>query len=252
MLSTDSDLQKKLAAMTENWNHARHVENERLQFTQIYGGIVAGVLAISNAFNTPISQNILWILFLIGSVGFILSVKLTYEFKNHISKVEELFEDKILKKHVGIQLSGGVFSLIKVRYMILIFYTIMCCFILYLLVDSRWIILQISLMISLVVFSDIEFQKRQKIRELSDNDDKKKVEILKNLHFWDINTLHDEIKKTKLIEKILEALSLSEENRRKKYDELKKLKLKQLNVEFKKILCDQSNEIMSNINSPKK
>jgi len=242
MDSEEKEFQAEITAFQENWNHAKHVENERLQFTQIYGGIVAGVFAITNVLNTPINQNILWILFFIGSVGFILSLKLTYEFKNHVNKIEGLLINPTLKKHVGMQLSGGVFSLIKVRYMILIFYVIMCGFLLYLLVDYKWIFLQICLMVALVVFSDIEFRKRLKINEIASSK-QINVDVLRNIHFWNVNTLYQEVEKQKTIEKI-SKIDTSKQDSSCTKENLDKMSLKELKKTYKKIIQMESKKTM--------
>ena len=47
-MSNSNEKDKKLDLIKENFNHARHVENERLQFAQIYGAIVAGSFALSS------------------------------------------------------------------------------------------------------------------------------------------------------------------------------------------------------------
>ena len=39
-----------IAALNQNWQHVRHIENERLQFTYIYVILVAGILAFLEKF----------------------------------------------------------------------------------------------------------------------------------------------------------------------------------------------------------
>ena len=44
---TDEQFQFLMSSFTENLNHARHVENERLTFNSIYMAIIAGALAVA-------------------------------------------------------------------------------------------------------------------------------------------------------------------------------------------------------------
>jgi hypothetical protein len=53
-MSNSNEKGKKLDLIKENFNHARHVEKERLQFAQIYGAIVAGSFALSSIGVMPI------------------------------------------------------------------------------------------------------------------------------------------------------------------------------------------------------
>jgi hypothetical protein len=68
-MSSSNEKNKKLDLIKENFNHARHIENERLQFVQIYSAIVAGFIfnrrhinsTIPHIINITIYHRIVWI-----------------------------------------------------------------------------------------------------------------------------------------------------------------------------------------------
>jgi len=113
----------------ENWNHARHVENERLYFAQIFGAIVVGVIAIAGIdFENP---NIILfsVLYIIGQLGYLLTIKLSFEFKNHIAKIEAILaHESNVGNYMGMPMNFGVFRVLKLRVMIIAFYIILCSF----------------------------------------------------------------------------------------------------------------------------
>lgn len=251
-MSGNEDLQKKLTAFSENWSHARHVENERLTFTQIYAGIVAGVLALRTAFHIQNEQIVLMVLLLIGSLGFLLTVKLTYEFKNHISKIQEMLVDDTLKKYVTLQLSGGIFTFIKVRILIQVFYMAVCSFIMYLVISNKYspiinsgiIAGQLLLMLTVIILSNIEFDKKLKIRRIIVADPSKSEIVLQSANFMEINSIYQKIEKTQLIEKYDAILQLKNKTDRPKLEDMS---LKDIKKAFKKEIHHSKDQMMKNI-----
>lgn len=70
--------------MTENLNHARHAENERLTFNSIFLALVAGALAFADAFTAQISFFIYLALTLAGFLSMLLTARWNNTFSRHI------------------------------------------------------------------------------------------------------------------------------------------------------------------------
>jgi len=233
MSNGDEELQKKLTLLSENWNHSRHVENERLHFAQIYGAIVAGVLAIISFAPSETQTLGIGSLYLIGVLGFVLTIKLTFAFMNYINKISELVEtDDTLREHMGMPLSGGIFNFIKVRYIFLIFYMALCSFLLYLVIEPFWIILQLGLMLVAIIIANEEFNKKLKIKKIVTKTTKKDHAILKSSSYWEIKSYYDDkIGKPEVIKKIrkLDDSQTIKELERKSIRKLNKIYKKALN-----------------------
>lgn len=152
-MAPSDDTQKMLTAFSENWNHARHVENERLYFAEIYGGIVAGSFAISD-FKLESSNPFLWVLYGIGLLGFVITIKLSFEFENHIKKNDKMKTDEaIIRKYMAFPLERGIFRGLKVRYAFLTFYIFVCSFLLWYIASFHVgaLVMQIVFMIAVVI-----------------------------------------------------------------------------------------------------
>jgi hypothetical protein len=106
----------------QNWEHARHVEIQRLNFTSIYGAIVAGTLALGLREDTSLVQRImlLFVLLIISIFGFFMTLKWNSEFRNHIKKIDLMVSDPRinLKHYMGLPLSIKP----KVRWIFSLFY----------------------------------------------------------------------------------------------------------------------------------
>ena len=82
--------------LKENWIHGRHVESERLQFTNFYGAIVAGTLSIiGNKLDLKSTNSLSVLLFLLtlSVLGFLLSRKWGNVFDNHMANVKNIVKD---------------------------------------------------------------------------------------------------------------------------------------------------------------
>jgi hypothetical protein len=169
-MSNPNEKDKKLDLIKENFNHARHIENERLQFAQIYGAIVAGSFALSSTGGISIQlYNILLILlYIVGLFGFILTIKLSYEFANHMEKNHQLaLTDETINNYLARPLDTGIFKVLKAKYMFFGFYIGISCYLLYLILitylpQHRYIIiLSAIIMIIVVLIAHKEFKKYQ-------------------------------------------------------------------------------------------
>ncbi len=86
------------SCMSENLNHARHVENERLTFNTVFLALVAGVLAFGGDIDDP---KILFAVYLSITIAGFLSILLTTRWNNafdrHQSYAQECY--KLIHKH---------------------------------------------------------------------------------------------------------------------------------------------------------
>lgn len=69
--------------MTENLEHARHVENERLTFNSIFLALVAGALAFADSFQPMIAIGIYFVLALAGFLSIVLTARWNNAFNRH-------------------------------------------------------------------------------------------------------------------------------------------------------------------------
>ncbi len=168
-MSNSNEKDKRLDLIKENFNHARHIENERLQFAQIYGAIVAGSFALSSTggMSIQIYSTLLILLYIIGWFGFILTIKLSYEFDNHIERNHKLaMTDETISKYLAFPLDSGIFKVLKAKYVFFLFYIGVCDYLLYLLVHiflkQYWYLIVVTIiMLIVVLLADQEFKKHQ-------------------------------------------------------------------------------------------
>lgn len=125
-----------LETLTQNWSHCRHLENERLTFTGIYSGILAGTLAILGGANFESNLYLLWFLLIFSVLGIFLCYKTTREFDNHMNKIKCIKTELNLENYLGVptESSSIISRIIRVRYIIYLFYILgicTCCYLLY-------------------------------------------------------------------------------------------------------------------------
>ena len=81
-------------SVSENLNHARHVENERLTFTSIYIAMVIGAVAVVFGLeNNWIAAGVAALLTVFGIVSFHLNDRWQGVFDDHMSKAAECDHD---------------------------------------------------------------------------------------------------------------------------------------------------------------
>ena len=71
------------ACMTENLEHARHVENERLTFNSIFLALVAGAMAFANSLSPLITFGIYLFLTFAGFLSMVLTSRWNNAFNRH-------------------------------------------------------------------------------------------------------------------------------------------------------------------------
>jgi len=127
-----------LTILEQNWLHARHIENERLWFTNIYAIIVAGmigILSINGFVNSSLMMTLLSIfLIYLSLLGIIATYKLSAEFHNHMNKIELIVERLKIKDYMGLPLDraeGGRWKFLRFTIAIYLLYilVIIGCFI---------------------------------------------------------------------------------------------------------------------------
>ena len=95
--------------VSENLNHARHVENERLTFTSIYTAIVVGSVAVLFGLeNGGVAFVVSLLLTGFGLIAVLLNGRWQEVFDNHIAKAESC--DAQWRKMIGEQEKGYVFK----------------------------------------------------------------------------------------------------------------------------------------------
>lgn len=118
-----------IAALEQNWLHARHVENERLWFTNIFVIVVAGVLAFIGEFKALINNPLVLFLLILSGLGLILTIKISDEFDNHIKGVRTIIKLLRLEGNMAIPLVYEEHTtprkIIRVRNAFLGFYVLM-------------------------------------------------------------------------------------------------------------------------------
>lgn len=129
-------------AFEQNWLHARHLENERLWFTNIYAIIVAGILVVLGSLGfDKFSQFFYLILFLdiLSILGIIVVIKTNAEFSNHMTAIKKIIDKLNLGKFMGFPYAYQniwIYKIIRVRYAFIGFYVSMIVIWTYLLIIS--------------------------------------------------------------------------------------------------------------------
>jgi len=78
--------------MTENLEHARHVENERLTFNSIFLALVAGAMAFADSLHHSIAFGIYFFLTVAGFLSMVLTVRWNNAFNRHIFYAQKCYK----------------------------------------------------------------------------------------------------------------------------------------------------------------
>ena len=100
--------------LKENWLHARHVESERMWFTNIFAAITVGTVAYLSKVGLQVPP--LLVLLIFSLFCFLVTIKLNASFAGHMKAIESIFEDgKIAlgdqnewRKYMGMPLREGI------------------------------------------------------------------------------------------------------------------------------------------------
>ncbi len=156
------------ALLEQHWLHARHVENERLWFTNIFGIVVAGLLAVIFTAEDPqlSKQFAIYIGFLIlalSLIGYFLCKSWRAPFIEHTSLAKKMLEEyPSFEKYTsyGKGYEKLKFLVISAHELFLYFYALMAGGALFLLLyvgvgkgDEKSPYLWISIVVSIILFS---------------------------------------------------------------------------------------------------
>lgn len=115
-----------LEAMQQNWLHARHLENQRLTFTNLYAAIVAAVLAFMGQNGIERNVFLIWFLLVFSVFGLMVVLKTNHEYGHHMQAVRKSAEILRLGDESGFPTAyrkgKSVWKIIRVRYAFLGFY----------------------------------------------------------------------------------------------------------------------------------
>lgn len=139
-----------VSVFEHNCDHARHVENERLWYTNIYVLTVAGILAFVIKPEVDFFLKIICLFFLlvISMLGFFMSFRLKADFDDFLSKMRETIklaeikiQNKDLSQLVGIGAETGWTTKVKLRWIFVFFYVFMMVFMSMLIIFYSWTML---------------------------------------------------------------------------------------------------------------
>ncbi len=115
----------------ENWLHARHVESERMWFTNIFAAITVGTVAYLSKVGLQVPP--LLVLLIFSLFCFLVTIKLNASFAGHMKAIESIFEDgKIAlgnqnewRKYMGMPLREGIiWKILRVSILSISFYVL--------------------------------------------------------------------------------------------------------------------------------
>jgi len=94
MKCEDSDVIELIKAVYEqHWLHARHVENERLWFANIFTAILVGTISvIRKQLFDPASIPLIVLLMALSVIGMLMSIKFDSIYKTHKRAAEQILE----------------------------------------------------------------------------------------------------------------------------------------------------------------
>lgn len=78
--------------LTENLEHARHVENERLTFNSIFLALVAGALAFADSLEATIAAGIYFTLIIAGFLSIVLTARWNNAFDCHLFYAQQCYK----------------------------------------------------------------------------------------------------------------------------------------------------------------
>ena len=114
-----------MAIFREHWENVRHIKNERLTFTNIYGIITAGTLSLMHSVHGMAALEYSLIIFLqiFSVIGFVTSLRLKLELEESLRAIDKMLQDTELAAFMPVDRATGSFTRIpKFRWVFPIFY----------------------------------------------------------------------------------------------------------------------------------
>jgi hypothetical protein len=111
----------------QNWEHVRHVENERLGFTSVYFVILAAILAfLSQTHPTQFfSVALFFLVFLLSAIGSLMSIRLKADMEAHGDRLRKIANNSRYPEYFTFGAETGWTTRIKLRILFPAIYTIL-------------------------------------------------------------------------------------------------------------------------------
>jgi hypothetical protein len=120
------DKENLLEAIRQNWLHARHLETERLWFTNIYAIVVAGSLAFLGQFDIGKYPYLIMFLFIFSLLGLLVTLKVNHEYGNEMQALKKTLDHINMNNYFCYPTAYGkgfsIWKIIRVRYAFVGFY----------------------------------------------------------------------------------------------------------------------------------
>ena len=114
-----------LVIFKEHWENVRHIKNERLTFTNIYGIITAGTLSLMHNVGSRSALEFSLIIFLLvfSIIGLLTSLRLKLELEEALDSIEKMLLETDFHPFMSVDPQASTFSPIpKFRWVFPIFY----------------------------------------------------------------------------------------------------------------------------------
>jgi hypothetical protein len=133
-VSEQSEVEILLEALKENYEHFRHVENERLWFTNIYAIIVGAILTFFKEGRIFVHSTIF--LIILSILGLLMSLRLRADIADFQHKIIEIATKLKVRDLCGLGAQKGFTVYFKLRDIFIAFYGCMLIFLVVLLMTS--------------------------------------------------------------------------------------------------------------------
>jgi hypothetical protein len=133
-VSEQSEIEILLEALKENYEHFRHVENERLWFTNIYAIIAGAILTFFKEGRIFVHSTIF--LIILSILGLLMSLRLKADIQDFQHKIIEIATKLKVRDLCGLGAQRGFTVYFKLRDIFIIFYICMLIFLVVLLMTS--------------------------------------------------------------------------------------------------------------------
>jgi len=133
-VSEQSEITILLEVLKENYNHFRHVENERLWFTNIYAIIVGSIFTFVKEGRVFILSTIF--LIILSILGFLMSLRLKADVEDFQQKIIAISTQLKVRDLCGLGAQKGFTIYFKLRDIFIYFYFCMLLFLIVTLITS--------------------------------------------------------------------------------------------------------------------
>jgi hypothetical protein len=137
-VSEQSEVEILLEALRENYEHFRHVENERLWFTNIYAIIVGAILTFfkEGRIEGRIFVYSMIFLIILSTLGLLMSLRLRADVQDFQDKIIAIATKLKVRDLCGLGAQKGFTVYFKLRNIFIFFYGCMLIFLVVLLMTS--------------------------------------------------------------------------------------------------------------------